>query len=302
MENAKGRTLKYGLFDYDHKSVNIANLKKSALQFRIFDQRIKVLCEDELFRSLLLANFAAFQETEGSADIAYSVDRQPSGGFCISRGKETLAEEKSDEDIRYQFVYLLEKLITLDLQKLRTDLYFVHSSALERHGRAIMIAADSGTGKSTTTWALLQHGFHYLSDELAPIDPGNLDIHPYPHALCLKATPPGPYPLPEDTVKTEKTMHIPVNALPNSPIQAPRRLSTIIFLRRDTKLAAPKFAEVSPAEAGARLYANTLNALAHPGSGLDVAIKIASAVPAFTLDAGELQATCELISKLADSI
>ncbi|MFC1773204.1 hypothetical protein ACFL3A_07610 [Pseudomonadota bacterium] len=302
MENAEGRTLEYGLFDYDHKSVNTANLNKSALQFRIFDQRIKVLCEDELFRSLLLANFAAFQETEGSADMAYSVDRQPSGGFCIYRGKETLAEEKSDEEIQYNFVYLLEKLITIDLQTSRPDLYFVHSSALEHHGRAIMIAADSGTGKSTTTWALLQHGFNYLSDELAPIDPGNLDIHPYPHALCLKSTPPGPYPLPEDTVKTERTMHIPVNALLNSPIKDPKPLGAILFLRRDSERSAPTYAEVSPAEAGARLYANTLNALAHPGSGLDVAIKIAGAVPAFTLDAGELQATCELISKLADSI
>ncbi len=166
--------------------VNVTNLNYSDLQFRIFDRRIKILCGDELFRSLLLANYAAFQEPAGSADIEYIVERQQSGGFYIHRDNETLAEENSDEAIRYQFVYLLEKLITVDLQKSRTDLYFVHSSALERHGRAIMIAADSGTGKSTTTWALLQHGFNYLSDELAPIDPGNLDIHPYPHALCLK--------------------------------------------------------------------------------------------------------------------
>jgi hypothetical protein len=59
---------------------------------------------------------------------------------------------------------------------------------------------------------------------------------------------------------------------------------------------------VSPAEAGARLYANTLNALAHPGSGLDVAIEIASAVPAFLVDAGDLRATCELISDIEQKL
>jgi hypothetical protein len=59
---------------------------------------------------------------------------------------------------------------------------------------------------------------------------------------------------------------------------------------------------VSPAEAGARLYANTLNALAHPGSGLDVAIRIAGAVPAFVVNAGDLHATCELISGLEDDL
>ena len=76
----------------------------------------------------------------------------------------------------------------------------------------------------------------------------------------------------------------------------------LLFLRRDKSASVPAYAKISAAEAGARLYANTLNALAHPGSGLDVAIRIAAAVPAFTVDAGELQATCELIAKLEENI
>jgi len=277
-------------------------LKAPDLHFRILDLHITITCADELFRNLLLTNYAAFQVTRASADMNYRVERKRSGGFYISRDNEILAEEHSDEGISYQLVYLLEKLITLDLQRSRQDLYFVHSSAIERCERTIMIAADSGTGKSTTTWALLQHGFNYLSDELAPIDPVTLDIHPYPHALCLKAIPPGPYPLPADTVETDRTMHIPAKALPNPPVSSPKPLSAIFFLRRDSQLSAPSYAEVSPAEAGARLYANTLNALAHPGRGLDVAINITGAVPAFILDAGELKATCELITELTDSI
>ena len=199
-------------------------------------------------------------------------------------------------------MYLLEKLITIDLQKLRTDLYFVHSSALERGGRVIMIVAGSGTGKSTTTWALLQHGFRYLSDELAPIDPASLNVHPYPHALCLKAPPPGPYPLPEETTRTEMTLHIPVAKLPSPAITQPAPLHALLFLQRDAAVSVPTFADVSPAEAGARLYASTLNALAHPGKGLDVAIRIATAVPAFTVNAGDLRATCELISGLEENL
>ena len=276
------------------------------LQFRILGQRIRIRCENELLRSLILANYGAFLEPDGhneSAELEYTVGKHPSGGFYISRGNETLVEEASDEAIQYKVVYFLEKLITLDLQHLRTDLYFVHSAALERHGGVIMIAADSGTGKSTTAWSLLQHGFRYLSDELAPIDPASLDVHPYPHALCLKAPPPGPYPLPEGTVRTERTLHIPTTSLPNSMIKKPKPLRALIFLQRDANASTPpSFEEVSSAEAGARLYANTLNALAHPGSGLDVAIKVASKVPAFTLHAGELRATCELISNLEEKL
>ena len=272
------------------------------LQFCILDRQIRVRCDHELFRSLLLANYAAFQEPGDCADLEYSVRRYPSGGFSIAKGNEILHEQASDEALRYLVVYLLEKLITIDLQKLRTDLYFVHSSALERRGRVIMIVAESGTGKSTTAWALLQHGFRYLSDELAPIDPASLDVHPYPHALCLKAPPPGPYPLPEETTRTEMTLHIPVAKLPSPTIRQPTPLHALLFLQRDAAVSVPTFAEVSPAEAGARVYASTLNALAHPGKGLDVAIRIATAVPAFTVNAGDLRATCELISGLEEDL
>lgn len=271
------------------------------LQFCIFGRRIRVRCDHELFRSLLLANYAAFQEPGDPADLEYSVCRFPSGGFSIARGNDILHEQNTDEALRYLVVYLLEKLITIDLQQLRTDLYFVHSSALERRGRVTLIIAESGTGKSTTAWALLRHGFRYLSDELAPIDPASLDVHPYPHALCLKAPPPGHYSLPGNAVRTERTIHIPVDALPAAAITQPSPLRALLFLQRDAQVCTPSVAPVSPAEAGARLYANTLNALAHPGSGLDAAIRIANAVPAFVVNAGELHATCELISSLEET-
>ena len=250
----------------------------------------------------MLSNYEAFRESGGIADLEYTVNRRPSGGFHISRGNETLVEETSDEAIDYLFVYSLEKLITLDLQHLRPDLYFVHSSALEHQGRVILIVAASGTGKSTTTWALLQHGFRYLSDELAPIDPTSLEVHPYPHALCLKTSPPENYPLPEKTTRTERTLHIPVTTMPSPAIMEPGPLHAIFFLQRSANASVPDVAEVSPAEAGARLYVNTLNALAHPGSGLEAAIRIAGAVPAYTLNAGELGATCELISSLVERL
>ena len=272
------------------------------LHFRIFDRHLRIRCDDKQFRSLILANYAAFAAPQNTPALAYDVERNPAGGLLIRCEGETRAELDSDEHLEYLLVYLLEKIITIDLQLQRTDLYFVHSSALERDGGVIMIAAESGTGKSTTSWALLQHGFNYLSDELAPVDPVNLVVHPYPHALCLKATPPGPYPLPEQTVRTEKTLHVPVSCLPAPVVGTPMPLRALLFLQRDADTPGPGRTEVSAAEAGARLYGNTLNALAHPGHGLDAAIKIAGAVPAYTVHAGDLRATCELISELAEKL
>jgi hypothetical protein len=280
----------------------LPSLKFPDLQFCIFGQRIQIHCDDIPVRTLILANYGAFEETSGPADLEYSITRRPSCGFCIKRAGETLVEETVGEATLYLVAYYLEKLITIELQQLRKDLYFVHSSALERNAGAVMIVAESGTGKSTTSWALLQHGFGYLSDELAPIDPVTLDVHPYPHALCLKAAPPDPYPLPDRITRTERTLHIPVKSLPRPAVTRPTPLRALLFLRRDGSVSLPTYTEVSPGEAGARLYANTLNALAHPSSGLEVAVDIASAVRAFVLNAGELRATCELISNLEEQI
>jgi hypothetical protein len=95
-----------------------------------------------------------------------------------------------------EFLFLLEKDLTIELQKLRRELYFIHAAALTIDGKACLLLAPSGHGKSTTCWGLLHHGFGYLSDELAPLDLGTLEIQPYAHALCLKDEPPACYPLP----------------------------------------------------------------------------------------------------------
>lgn len=52
----------------------------------------------------------------------------------------------------------------------------LHSCAVEREGRAFLVCADSGVGKSTTAWMLLQRGFRLLDDNLAAMD--GVTVHP----------------------------------------------------------------------------------------------------------------------------
>jgi len=259
------------------------------LSLTVLGCHITVWCVDAAARALLVANSGRLQGPMETPDLWYTVGRHPgSGAFFIAReGHPSLIASDAGE-----FLFLFEKDFTIELQKLRPELYFLHSAVLAFRGRALMLVGTSGSGKSTTTWALLHHGFGYLSDELGPLDLETLEVYPYPHALSLKNEPPKAYPLPAATLFTSRALYIPVEHLAVQVAPAPVPLAAIFFLRHRPDAAAPEIRSMSKAEAGARLFASTLNPLAHPGDGLDAAIEIAMRAPCFELITADLPETC----------
>lgn len=261
-----------------------AIIQSAMLSLSIFGRHVAIDCADDHVYFLLSAGYghmAASLSTD--VHLRYTVGLCTEGrGFFIDRdGARLEADSVSD------FLYFFEKDLTIELQRQRSDLYFIHAAALECDNIAAILVAPSGTGKSTTAYGLLHTGFRYLSDELAPIDLKRMTVHPYPHALCLKSEPPSPYHLPADTLHTETTLHVPVAALPALACDAPIALGTIFFLARDGN-SDTTVQRIDTGEAAARLYANALNNLAHGGQGLDAAIHLTSQAPCFRLQLGEL--------------
>ena len=62
----------------------------------------------------------------------------------------------------------------------------VHSAVVERGGRALLLPAHPGSGKSTLTAGLVHRGFRLLSDEHALIRPEDGRIVPVPRPIALK--------------------------------------------------------------------------------------------------------------------
>ena len=60
-----------------------------------------------------------------------------------------------------------------------------HAGAVERDGQVVVVAGDSGRGKSTLTAALVQRGFGYVTDEVVAIDPETLDVRPFAKGIDL---------------------------------------------------------------------------------------------------------------------
>ena len=264
-----------------------------ALSASILHQNVRIDCADPDLRRVLFANFAAMAATTGSAlpDLDYCIKSGRRPAFTLVRNGQTLLHGAYPGEL----LYMLEKDITVELQKRRSDLFFLHSAALEWQGKACLLAAESGHGKSTTSWALLHHDFGYLTDELSPVDLHSMQVFPYPHALCLKRLPPQPYPLPAEAIDLGRTIHVPERSFPRRAVSGPRPLGAVFLLNYRPDLDAPKLSRIGPSEASAHLYVTALNALAHSNHGLDAVASIARQVPCFSVSSAELRATCMLI-------
>jgi len=201
-----------------------------------------------------------------------------------------------------EFIFLFEKDMTIELQIIRSDLLFIHSAVLNYKGQGLLLVAPSGTGKSTTSWAMLNSGFNYLSDELAPLDLDTMQVQAYPHALCLKAEPPV-FSLPETSLYTSASIHVPVKSMPVNHHFESVKLSYIFYLEFDAELSEPLISPVSRAQATAQLFSNSLNSLAHDkgDSGMQAAMKVAAAVKNYSLKSNHLVKTCEKIRDLLES-
>src|SRR5262249_9662387 len=147
------------------------------LSFRVLGCQVNVQCRDAASLALLMAQYGHLQGSLGPGALHYTVDRQDgSDRFVIIRASQPplIALDPGE------FLFLFEKDMTVELQKLRRDLYFVHAAVLQFGRTVFMLVGESGSGKSTTTWALLHHGCGYWSDELAPVDLQTLGVYPYP--------------------------------------------------------------------------------------------------------------------------
>src|SRR6185503_7469374 len=65
------------------------------------------------------------------------------------------------------------------------DFLLLHSGAVAREEHALLIPAETASGKSSLTLGLLEKGASYLSDDLAPLDPITNRVYPFPKRIKL---------------------------------------------------------------------------------------------------------------------
>jgi hypothetical protein len=268
------------------------------LSLVILNKYIEVICNHPYTYEILAVNFNAFRCRENTPSD--TVDLQYQVGFDESSNLYSIITEPNTiltTPLPGKFLYWIEKEITISLQRMRPDLYFLHAAVLEYDGYAFILTGSTGSGKSTMTWALLNHNFGYMSDELAPIDIRTMNVQPFPHALCLKNEPAVPYIFPSEVLTTERASHIPTINRDIEVITQPMPLKTIFFIQHQTESKNPSYRKLHKAEAAMRLYTNALNPLAHDNAGLNSATAIVSSCACYELITADLSASCELVKQ-----
>ena len=127
-------------------------------------------------------------ESPGFCDFHLAV-RRDSG---LRRWHRPMARFSSDGESAFsglpvvQAFHMVEWGLNWAVTSSAHDYLVYHAAVLERDGRAMMLPAPPGSGKSTLTAALAHRGWRLLSDELALLKPDSGLVHGMARPVNLK--------------------------------------------------------------------------------------------------------------------
>jgi hypothetical protein len=122
---------------------------------------------------------------EAIPDLMYSLkssDYGRTGGRYVLHRRHQKLIDTAELDEALQ---ILESDLHFHIAQRARGYLFVHAGVVVWRGCAILLPGHSFSGKSTLTWALLQAGAHYYSDEYAVIDPLGY-VHAFARPLALR--------------------------------------------------------------------------------------------------------------------
>lgn len=85
-----------------------------------------------------------------------------------------------DDALLYLSEYLFDRTVIED------GFFALHAGAVAYNGKAYILAAPTGTGKTTLTACLTQNGFSYITDDCVIIEKSALAVHPFAKPLHLR--------------------------------------------------------------------------------------------------------------------
>ena len=116
-----------------------------------------------------------------NTDIDYIITFTEQKYILHRNGRKTHQNKNS-----HKIIYALEWQIINDfLHAFKNKIKF-HAASLACHNEGTLFIGNSGTGKTSLSIMLMKHHWQLLSDEFGILDPGNLNIYPFPRNIIIK--------------------------------------------------------------------------------------------------------------------
>ncbi len=182
----------------------------------------------------------------------------------------------------------------------------IHAAVVERGGRALILAADPGSGKSTLCAALLHKGWRLLSDELALVSLEDGQLHPIARPVSLKnrsidiVRSLGPDvvigEVCHDTAKGS-VGHMKPDSASVRALGQPARPGLLVFPKYQSD-AELRCEALGPGHALVELVGHTFNFSVLGSSGFESLADLVNAAPAFRIGYGSLAQVIPEIDRL----
>ena len=184
----------------------------------------------------------------------------------------------------------------------------IHSAVLERGGRALLLPAPAGSGKSTLCAALACRGWRLLSDELAILDVASGLVQPLARPVSLKNAsidvmrrfePTAVIGTPvRDTLKgTVSYMRPPADAVQRAAEPA---LPTWIVMPRYIPAAPARLEPLPKARTFMRIADNAFNPTLHGRAGFEALAQLVDRAACMEFSYGHLDEAMQVFDRLAD--
>ena len=180
----------------------------------------------------------------------------------------------------------------------------LHASSVEKDGKVLIMTGESGSGKSTLSALLGAHGWRFMGDEFALIDPVSGDVYPFPRPVSLKNEAIGVMrgllpaarfgPLQAGTAKGD-ICHLIPDAAAIAGMNNPARPALILF----PGFGPPRdIRPVGTSEAFVRLTQASTNYTALGEAGFDALTGLVTSVPACAIDYPDTDTALALVDEL----
>lgn len=261
--------------------------------------------DKKFFNEFLELNSALTSAGNGKSPLTqYSVIKNTKY-FCI----------RENGKLRQRWVhrwplYLFVMMCVRDTLYLRlNDYLFLHSGAVAKDNKAVLLAGPSGSGKSTLTLGLLNYGYKYLTDEVVVVSRSRLEAIPFQRPIYIYGWLPTISPDVRKDFKFYrfkerygKTVQPWQYAVPQRNAILPKgsgfEVGWIIFPRYNESQKNSFLKPISKAEAAFKLMQDGWNMLRFSDRGLKVCSELVKKADCYRLETGDLKEACERIEEL----